>query len=153
MNVTPLQTNLETNRPSILTYQVSTGSLGHHIESIWGPTRCTGLFPKISTTRLRTTLNWVLKNFRISNNDSNSFCRIPNLAGSKSWGIQEFCNALTGFRGIPVKIHKIWRKFKDFQSCSLSIFYRISYVVHGGVWIFSAHYVFKGSMNTRSKAK
>ena len=25
----------------------------------------------------------------------------------------------------------------DFQSCSLSISYRISNVVHGGVWIFS----------------
>ena len=87
---------------------------------------------------LWTILNWVLKNFRISKNDSGSFCRIPNLTGSKSWGIPEFCNTSNGFRGIPVKIHKIWRKFMDFQSCSLNIFYRISNVVHGVcVGIFS----------------
>ena len=58
--------------------------------------------------------NWVLKNFRISKNDSSSFCRISNLADSKSWGIPEFCNTLNGFRGIPVKIHKIWRKIYGF---------------------------------------
>ena len=50
---------------------------------------------------------------------------------------QEFCKTLNGFRRIPVKIHKIFGHFMDFQSFSSSIFYRISNVVHGGVWIFS----------------
>ena len=77
-----------------------------------------GLFQKISTLPLWTTLNWVLTNFRISKNDNSSFCRIPNVADSKYWGI-------------PVKIHKILEKFMDFQSTSLSIFYRISNVVNG----------------------
>ena len=99
-----------------------------------------GLFQKVSTTSPWTTLNWVLKIFRISKSDSSSFCRIPNLAGCKSWGIPEFCNTLNGFRGIPVKIDKISVKFRDFQSYSPSIFYRISNVVHwggGGGGIFS----------------
>ena len=52
--------------------------------------------------------------------------------------LEEFQNfAKLGFPGIPVKIYKIWGKFMDFQSYSLSISYRISNVVHGGVWIFS----------------
>ena len=76
-----------------------------------------GLFQKISTTPLWTTLNWVPKTFRISKNDSSSFCRIPNLSDSKSLGIPEFCNILNGFRGIPVKIHKILGKFMDLKSC------------------------------------
>ena len=78
------------------------------------------------------TLNRVLKNFKISKNDSSHFCRIPNLADSKYWGIPEFCKTLNDFRGISVKIHKILRKFMDFQSILLSIFYRISNVVRGG---------------------
>ena len=65
------------------------------------------------------------------------FCRIPNLADSKYWGITEFCKTFNDFRGIPVKIHKILGKFMDFQSSLLSIFYRISIVAHGGVWTFS----------------
>ena len=73
------------------------------------------------------TLNWVLKNFRIFKNDSGSFCRIPNLADFKYWGIPEFCKTLNDFREIP----KILGKFMDFQSSSLSIFYRISNDVHG----------------------
>ena len=78
------------------------------------------------------TLNWVHKNFRISKNDSSRFCRILNLADSKYWGIPEFCKTFKNdFHGIPVKIHKILRKFIDFQSSLLSIFYRISNVVHG----------------------
>ena len=96
-----------------------------------------GLFQKISTTPQWTILNWVLKNFRISKNDSSSFCRISNLADSKSWGTPEFCNTSNDFRGIPVKIHKIWRKFMDFQSCSLSIFTGFPMSSMGGVWIFS----------------
>ena len=45
---------------------------------------------------------------------------------------------LNGFRGIPVKVHKSLVKFMDFQSCSPSIFYGISSVVHEVcVWIFS----------------
>ena len=51
--------------------------------------------------------------------------------------LTEFCKTLNDFRGMPVKIHKILAKFMDFQSTSLSIFYRISNVVHGSVWIFS----------------
>ena len=35
------------------------------------------------------------------------------------------------FPGIPVKIYKILGIFVDFQSCSLSISYRIPNVVHG----------------------
>ena len=79
-----------------------------------------------------TTPNWVPKNFRISKKDNCSFCRIPEPADSKSWGIPEFCKNLNGFPGIPVKIYKILGKFVDFQSYSLSISYRISNVVHGG---------------------
>ena len=47
-----------------------------------------------------------------------------------------------GFPGIPVKIHKILGKLMEFQSGSPSLHYRISNVVHGGVWIFSeiVHY-------------
>ena len=53
--------------------------------------------------------------------------------------IGEFQNLtkLLNFRGISVKIHKILGKFMDFQSSLLSIFYRLSDVVHGCVWIFS----------------
>ena len=79
-----------------------------------------------------TTLNWVLKNFRISKNDDRSFCRIPDLADSKYWGIPEFCKTLNDFRRILVKLHKILAKFIDFQSSSLSIFYMISNVVQEG---------------------
>ena len=87
---------------------------------------------------LWTTLNWVLKNFRISKNNSSRFFRIPNLADSKDWGIPEFCKTFNDFGGIPVKIHNILGKFMDFQSSLLSIFYRISNVVRGVcVWIFS----------------
>ena len=84
-----------------------------------------------------TTLNWVPKHFRISKKDNCSFCRIPEPANSKFEGIPEFRKNLNGFPGIPVKIYKILGKFVDFQSYSLSISYRISIVVHGGVWIFS----------------
>ena len=86
---------------------------------------------------LWTTLNWVPKTLRISKKDSSSLCRIPNPADSKSWGIPEICKILNGFSGIPVNIHKISRKFMEFQSSSPSIYYRIFNVVHGGVWIFS----------------
>ena len=93
---------------------------------------CNGLFQKISTPPPWTTLNRVLKNFRISKNNSSRFCRIPNHADTKHWGIPGFCKTFNDFRGIPVKIHKILGKFMDFQSSLLSIFYRISNVVHGG---------------------
>ena len=97
-----------------------------------------GLFQKISTTPLpSTTLNWVPKNFRISKKDSSNLCRIPNSGDSSSWEIPESCKILNGFSGIPVKIHKILGKFVEFQSGSPNIFYRISNVVHGGVWILS----------------
>ena len=96
-----------------------------------------GLFQKISTPPLWMTLNWVLKNLRISKNDSSRFCRIPDLADSKYWGIPESYKTFNDFRGIPVKIHKILGKFMDFQSSLLSIFYRLSDVVHECVWIFS----------------
>ena len=88
---------------------------------------------------LWTTQNWVPNNFRISKKDSGSWCRIPNPADSKSWGIPEFCNILNGFAGIPIKIHKIFGKFMKFQSGSLSINYRISI---GCVWIFSGIYIY-----------
>ena len=55
-----------------------------------------------------------------------------NLADSEYWGVPEFCKTLNDFGGIPVKIHKILREFVDFQSSSLSIFYRISNFVHRG---------------------
>ena len=102
------------------------------------------LFQKVSTAPLWTTLNWVLKNFRISKNDSSRFRRILNLADSKYWGIPEFCKTFDDFHGIPVKIHKILVKFMDFQSSLLSIFYRISNVVHRGCvdifWNSPIHY-------------
>ena len=78
------------------------------------------------------TLNWAPKTVRISKKDSSSLCRIPNPADSKSWGIPEIYKILNGFPGIPVHVHKIWRKFMEFQSSSPSIYYRISNVVHGG---------------------
>ena len=80
---------------------------------------------------LWTTLNWVPKNSRIFKKDTSSLCRIPNPTDSEYWGIPEFCKILNGFPGIPVKIHKIWRKFMEIQSGSPSIHYRISNVVHG----------------------
>ena len=48
--------------------------------------RCIGLFQKISTPPIWATLNWVLKNFRISKKGSSSLCGIPNPADSNSWG-------------------------------------------------------------------
>ena len=78
-----------------------------------------------------TSLNWVPEYYRISKNYSSSFCRIPNLADSRFWEIPEFCKTLNGFYVIPVKIHKNLGKSMDFQSCSQSIFYRISNVVSG----------------------
>ena len=98
-----------------------------------------GLFQKISTSPQWTTLNWVPKNFRVSKKDmyNCSFCRILEPADSKSWVIPEFRKNLNAFPGIPVKIYKILEKFVDFKSYALSISYRISIVVHGGVWIFS----------------
>ena len=74
------------------------------------------------------TLNWVFKTFRICKNESSSF---PNHADSTYRGIPEFFITLNDVSGIPFKIHKILEKFVDFQACSLSIFYRISNVVHG----------------------
>ena len=76
-------------------------------------------------------LDWVPKNLRISKKDNNSFCRIPNLADSKSSGIPEFCKTLNCFPGILVKIQKFFGKCKDFRSGTASIYYRISNVVHG----------------------
>ena len=93
-----------------------------------------GLLRKISTTLLWMTLNWVPKNFRISKKDSSSLCRILNPADSESWGIPKFCKTLNSFSGILVKIHKI---LGNSSNSSLSIYYRISNVFHGGVWIFS----------------
>ena len=71
-----------------------------------------------------------------------AFAGFQNLADSKYWGIPEFCKTFNDFRGILVKIRKILGKFMDFQSSSLSIFYRISNVVHGGCVDISgiAHY-------------
>ena len=109
-----------------------------------------GLFQKYPHT-LWTTLNWVPKNFRTSKKDSSSLCRIPNPADSNSLGSPEFCKILKGFAGIPIKIHKILGNFLEFQSGSPSIYYRISNVVHGGVWIFSGivHFTLEISTNQR----
>ena len=81
--------------------------------------------------------HWVPRNFSISKRISSSLWRIPNPADSKSLGILEFCKVLNGFAGIPIKIHKIAGKFVEFQSVLPSIYYRISNVIHGNVWIFS----------------
>ena len=54
----------------------------------------------------------------------------------KIMGNSRFWKILNGFAGIPIKIHKILGKFMEFQSGSPSIYYRISSIVHGGVWIF-----------------
>ena len=78
--------------------------------------------PEISTTPLWTTLNWVFKNFTTSKNDSSSFSRIPNPADCKSWGIPYF-EWFSWNSG---------QNSQNFQSCSPSIFYRISNVVHRG---------------------
>ena len=86
-------------------------------------TLCNGLFHKISIPHsppppppfVWTTLNWVPKDFKISKKDNSSFRRTTKPADSKSWGIPE-----------------ILEKFMDFQSGSLSIYYRISSVVHWG---------------------
>ena len=97
-----------------------------------------GYFRKYSTPpSLWRTLKWVTKNFRISKKNNSSFCKIPNPADSKSWGILEFCKTLNGSPGTAVKIHKSLGKFMDFQAGSPFIHCRISNVVHGGVWIFS----------------
>ena len=91
-----------------------------------------GYSRKYPPPSLWTTLNWVPRNFRISKKDNSSFCRIPSSAHSKSWGFPEFCKTLNRFLGIPVKIHKIWGKFMDFQSGSPSIYYRTSNDIHHG---------------------
>ena len=46
--------------------------------------------------------------------DIGRFCRIPNLADSRYWGIPEFCKVFNDFRGIPVKIHKILGEIHGF---------------------------------------
>ena len=97
----------------------------------------TGAIPENIHLPLVDDTELVLKNFRISRMDNSNFCRIPNPADLKSWGIPEFCKSLNGFCGIPVKILKILGGTMDFQSGWPSIYCRISDVVHGGVWIFS----------------
>ena len=61
-----------------------------------------------------------------------SLCRISIPTDSKFWGIPDFCKTLNGFPWILVKIHKILGKFIEFQPGSLSIYHRISSVVHVG---------------------
>ena len=67
-----------------------------------------------------TTLNWVPK-----------YYRIPNLADSRSWRIPEFSKTEWFFWNSSQNSQNLG-KFIDFQSCSPSIFYMISNVVHGG---------------------
>ena len=95
------------------------------------PVKLMGYSRKYPHTPPWTTLNWVPKNFRISKKDNCSFCRIPEPADSKPWGIPEFRKNLEGFPGMLVKIYKILGKFVDFQSYTPSISYRISIVVDG----------------------
>ena len=57
---------------------------------------------------LWTTLNWVLKNFRISKNDNSRFCRIPNLAHSKYWEFQNFTRLWMIFVKFRWKFQKFW---------------------------------------------
>ena len=91
-----------------------------------------GLFQKISTAP---PMNGVPKRFRISKKCNGSLCKIPYPANSKSWGILEFRKNLNGIPGIPAKLTKFW----EYSSTHvrLSINYRISNVVHGGMRIFS----------------
>ena len=91
--------------------------------------RLTGLLQKISTPPMDDTELGTQK-FQDFQKHSSSLCRIPYPADSESWGIPEFFKILNGFPGIP-------GKFMEFLSGSPSIYYRISNVVHGGVWIFS----------------
>ena len=88
-------------------------------------------FKSFTRTTIIIPVHCVPKKLRISKKDNSSFCRIPNPADSKSWGIQEFCKTLNDFPGIPVKIHKSLGKFMDFQSGSPSNNYEISNVVDG----------------------
>ena len=60
-----------------------------------------------------------------------SLCRISNPSDSKFWGIPDFCKTLV-FSWILVKIHKSLGKFTEFRSGSMSIYHRISSVVHVG---------------------
>ena len=92
-----------------------------------------GLFQKISTTPLWTTLNWVIKTFRISKNDSSSFCRIPNLTGSKSWGIPEFY--FEWFSWNSVKNSQNFGKIHGFPVMLTKHFLQDSSM--GGVLVFS----------------
>ena len=88
--------------------------------------------PEISTPPLWTTLNWVPKIPGFPRRTVAVYAGFQTLLDSKSWGIPEFCKILNGFAGIPIKIHKMLGKYMEFQSGSLSIYYRISNVVHGG---------------------
>ena len=78
-----------------------------------------GLFQKISTHRLWTTLNWVPKNFRIFK------------AGFQTLLIQNLEEFWFFFPGIPANFHKMLGKFMDFQSGSPITYSRISNIVHG----------------------
>ena len=82
-----------------------------------------------------TTLNWVPTNCRISKKDNCSFCRIPELLIQHLEEFQNFTKILMVFLEFRLKFAKYLGKFVNFQSYSLSISYRISNVVHGGVWI------------------
>ena len=115
--------------PFLLLYHLQ-WAIPENIHSQWA-------IPENIHSPLWTTLIWLPKNVRISKKDSSSLFRIPNPADSNSWGIPQFCKILNGFPGIPVKIDKIFGKFMEFQSGSPSIYYRISNVVQGCVWIFS----------------
>ena len=90
----------------------------------------------------------VPRNFMISKKESGSFCRISNPTDSKSWEIPKFRMTLNGFPGIPVKIHKVWEKFKDSQSALPSLYCRIYNVLHGGGASEIVHYrsSFKGNL-------
>ena len=110
--------------------------------------------PENIHTPLWTTLNWILKNFRISKNDSSRFCRIPNLADSKYWGIPDFAKLIMILVEFRSKFTKFWGNSwissQAYQAFSTG--FPMSSI--GGAWIFSwiAHYKNKRTKKVQTRA-
>ena len=97
-----------------------------------------GLFQKISKHLLWTALTWVPTNFRICEMHSNILCKIPNPAGSKSWGISEFCKTFNGFSGILAKNSQTFGEIHEIPvSLTEHLTKGFPMSSMGGMWIFS----------------
>ena len=110
--------------------------------------------PENIHTPLRTTLNWILKNFRISKNDSSRFCRIPNLADSKYWGIPDFAKLIMIFVEFRSKFTTFWGNSWISSQAYQAFSTGFPMSSMGGAWIFSgiAHYKNKRTKKVQTRA-